>query len=59
VDDMKFQNENGETVEVNFQNFEKVLPGGKPGLTHVKFKSGKEEWVKASEDEIIEASAEE
>lgn len=56
---MKFENENGQSVEINFQNFEKVLPGDKPGLTRVKFKSGKEEWVKATEDEIVEASAEE
>ena len=56
---MKFENENGKPVEINFQNFEKVLPGGKPGLTRVKFKNGNEEWIKASEDEIVEASAEE
>jgi hypothetical protein len=49
----------GQLVEINFQNFEKVLPGGTPGLTHVKLKNGKEEWIKATEDEIVEASAEE
>jgi hypothetical protein len=56
---MKFENDKGQPVEINFQNFEKVLSGDKPGHTRVKFKDGKEEWVKASEDEIVEASAEE
>jgi hypothetical protein len=56
---MKFENADGQPVEINFQNFEKVLPETKPGLTRVKFKNGKEEWVKATEDEIVEASAEE
>jgi hypothetical protein len=56
---MKFENEHRQPVEINFQNFEKVLPGDKPGLTRVKFKNGKEEWVRATEDEIVEASAEE
>jgi hypothetical protein len=56
---MKFENDKGQPVEINFQNFEKVLPGDKPGLTRVKFKDGREEWIKATEDEIVEASAEE
>lgn len=56
---MKFENQDGKPVEINFQNFEKVLPGDKPGLTRVKLKNGKEEWIKATEDEIVEASAEE
>lgn len=56
---MKFENADGQPVEINFQNFEKVLPETKPGLTHVKFKNGKEEWVKATEDAIVEASVEE
>ena len=56
---MKFENENGKPVEINFQNFEEVLPGNRPGLTRVKFKNGSEEWIKASKDEVVEASAEE
>jgi hypothetical protein len=43
VGTMKFENQEGKPVEVNFQNIEKVLPGDKPGLTHVKFKNGSEE----------------
>ncbi len=56
---MKFINDKGEPVEINFQNFEKVLPGAKAGLTPVKFKNGKDEWIKATANEIIEATAEE
>jgi hypothetical protein len=56
---MKFKNENGLPVEINFQNFEKVLPGAKPGLTLVKLKNGKDEWLKATEEEILEAAVEE
>jgi hypothetical protein len=56
---MKFKNDKGEQVEINFQNFQQNLPGNKPGLTHVKFKDGKEEWIRATEDEILEAAVEE
>ena len=56
---MKFQNEYGEQVEINFQTFESVLPGNRPGLTLVKCKNGREVWLKATKDEIVEASAEE
>lgn len=56
---MKFENDKGQLVEINFQNFEKVLTGVKPGFTPVKFKNGREEWVKATEDEILEATVEE
>ena len=56
---MKFENDKGQQVEINFQNFEKILPGTKPGLTPVKFKNGREEWLKASKDEILEATVEE
>ena len=56
---MKFENDKGEQVEINFQNFQQNLPGNKPGLTHVKFKNGKEEWIRATEDEILEAAVEE
>ena len=56
---MKFENDKGQRIEINFQNFEKVLPGTKPGFTLVKLKNGREEWVKATKDEILEATVEE
>ena len=56
---MKIENDKGQQVEINFQNFEKILPGAKPGLTPVRFKNGREEWLKASKDEILEATVEE
>jgi len=56
---MKFQDENGQAVEINFQTFGSVLPERRPGLTRVKLKNGKEVWVKGTKDEIVEASAEE
>jgi len=37
---MKFENDKGEQVEINFQNFESVLLGANPGLTRVKLKNG-------------------
>jgi hypothetical protein len=56
---MKFENDKGDQVELNFQNFEKILPGDKPGYTPVKFKNGKEEWLRATHSEILEATVEE
>jgi hypothetical protein len=56
---MKFVNDKGQAVEINFQNFESILPDAKPGFTRVKFKSGNEEWIKAPQDEILEATVEE
>jgi hypothetical protein len=56
---MKFENDKGEQVEVNFQNFERILPGPKLGYTLVKLKNGKEESLLATENEILEATAEE
>jgi len=56
---MKFENDKGEPVEVNFQNFDRILPGGKAGFTPVKFKNGEEACVQATENEILEATAEE
>ena len=55
---MKFENADGKLVEINFQNFE-PLPEKKPGLSLVKFKDGRQEWIKATRDEIVEATAEE
>ena len=56
---MKFENDKGEQVEVNFQNFERILPAPKSGYTLVKLKNGKEERLLATENEILEATAEE
>ena len=56
---MKFENDKGEQVEINFQNFEKILPGGKAGYTRVKLKNGQEVWLQATENQILEATAEE
>jgi hypothetical protein len=56
---MKFENHKGQPVEINFQNFESILPGAKAGLTPVKLKNGREEWLKATKDEILEATVEE
>ena len=56
---MKFESQEGKLVEINFQNFEKILPGAKAGLTPVKLKNGQELWVQASQDDILEATAEE
>lgn len=55
---MKFENPDGKLVEINFQNFEQTLPENKPGLSLVKFKDGRQEWVKTSRDEIVEVTAE-
>jgi hypothetical protein len=56
---MKFENDKGEPVEINFQNFEKILPGSQAGFTHIKLKNGQEICVQATENEILEATAEE
>ena len=56
---MKFENEKGESVEINFQNFERILPAPKSGYTLVKLKNGQEEWLLATENEVLEATAEE
>lgn len=56
---MIFEDDKGKKVDIGFQNFEKILPGGKPGFTPVKLKDGSEVWVQATENEILEATAEE
>ena len=55
----EFENADGKPVEINFQNFEKMLPENKPGLSLVKFKDGRQEWIKATRDDILKATAEE
>ena len=56
---MKFENDKGQAVELNFQNFESILPDTKDGFTRVKFKNGNEDWIKAPNNEILEATVEE
>ena len=56
---MKFVNDKEQAVEINFQNFESILPDTKPGFSRVKFKDGHEEWIKAPNNEILEATVEE
>lgn len=56
---MIFENERGEKVEISFQNFERILPGGEAGFTLVKLKDGRQVQVQATENEILEATAEE
>jgi hypothetical protein len=56
---MKFENDKRESVEINFENFERILPGGQAGFTVVKLKNGQEIRVQATENEILEATAEE
>ena len=56
---MSMEDDKGGRVEISFQNFEKILPGGKPGFTSVKLKDGREVCVQATENQILEATAEE
>jgi hypothetical protein len=52
---MIFRNQNDKPVEVNFRNFSHIPPGANLGLTPVKFKDGSDEWLKATEEEIVKA----
>ena len=52
---MIFKNQKDEPVEVNFRNFSHIMPGANLGLTPVKFKDGREEWLKATAEEIVKA----
>ena len=56
---MKFENADGKLVEINFKNFEQPLPEKTPGLSLVMFKVGRLVGIKATRDEIVEATAEE
>ena len=56
---MVFEDDQGNKIEVSFQNFEKILPGSKAGFTPVKLKDGREVWLQATENEVLEATAEE
>jgi hypothetical protein len=62
IEEMKLRNFSAATrqpVEINFQNFETILRGANLGFTPVKLKNGKEEWIKASEEDILKAVAKE
>ena len=57
---MIFYDHDGKPVEVNFQTFESIRRGGQQGLTPVKLKNDPKEYLlKATEEEILEASVEE
>ena len=56
---MKFQNDYGQAVEINFENFEAILAKEQFGLIPVKLKNGKIEWIRATAYEVLEAAAEE
>jgi hypothetical protein len=57
---MKFENADGRMIEVNFQNFERVTHDVEGALTPVKLKSDPTEyWLKATQEEILSAAAEE
>ena len=53
---MKFENQDGKPVEINFQNFQEILPGGdRSNFVRVKFKDGTVVAVKATAQEIADA----
>ena len=57
---MKFENADGRMIEVNFQNFERVTHDVEGALTPVKLKHDPTEyWLKATQEEILSAAAEE
>jgi hypothetical protein len=57
---MKFENNDGRWIEVNFANFDRILKDVEGELTPVKLKNDPGEyWLKASQEEILSAAAEE
>ena len=55
---MKFENADGKWIEVNFQNFERIIKDAEGALTPVKLKNDPTEyWLKATQQEIVEAAA--
>ena len=57
---MKFENADGRMIEVNFQTFERVTHDVEGALTPVKLKNDPTEyWLKATQEEILSAAAEE
>ena len=57
---MKFENQDGEMIEVNFQNFERITRDVEGALTPVKLKNDTSvHWLKATQEEILAAVVEE
>lgn len=57
---MEFETADGKQIEVNFQNFERITRDVQGALTPVKLKKDPTEyWLKATEEEILEAIVEE
>ena len=54
---MIFYTENGKPVEVTRGNFSHLVRDSQAGLQHVVFKDGTEEWVGATDKDILEAIA--
>ena len=44
---MKFENDKGEPVEVNFHNFERIIPDGKAGRLHPR-EVHRQVWARSS-----------
>ncbi len=55
---MKFENDTGEPVEINFKNFKSILSTAEAGFTRVKLKDGQVVTVQATENKILEATVE-
>jgi hypothetical protein len=55
---MKLKDEEDQSVEINFQNFDQILCE-KHGFVLVKFKNGIMEWVRATTTAVLEAAVEE
>ena len=56
---MQFQNDKRQPIEIDFRNFEGILQGRQFGLTPVKLKNGRVEWIRATQNEILQATAQE
>jgi hypothetical protein len=52
---MRFYNMEGSGIEINCYNFSCILGGSNIGLTPVKLKDGTEEWLRATEEDILRA----
>ena len=52
---MRFYNIEGSGIEINCYNFSCILGGSNIGLTPVKLKDGTEEWLRATEEDILHA----
>jgi hypothetical protein len=52
---MRFYNMEGSGIEINCYNFSCILGGSNIALTPVKLKDGTEEWLRATEEDILRA----